>query len=157
MLAFNILILVISFFMMEFVAWFTHKYIMHGVLWNLHRDHHQKDQAKFFEHNDFFFLLFATPGILLIYLGTMYDTLDLCLWIGAGISLYGLCYSLVHDIFIHQRFKVLTKTNNVYLKAIRKAHKIHHKHFGKYDGECFGMLWAPWQYLSEVKRVMSKS
>ena len=27
---------------MEFMAWFTHKYIMHGFLWVLHKDHHKK-------------------------------------------------------------------------------------------------------------------
>jgi len=27
---------------MEFVAWFTHKHIMHGFLWNLHKDHHHQ-------------------------------------------------------------------------------------------------------------------
>ena len=26
---------------MEFMAWFTHKYVMHGFLWNLHFDHHK--------------------------------------------------------------------------------------------------------------------
>ena len=28
---------------MEFVAWFAHKYIMHGFLWSLHKDHHVRD------------------------------------------------------------------------------------------------------------------
>jgi len=26
---------------MEYVAWFTHKYVMHGFLWVLHEDHHR--------------------------------------------------------------------------------------------------------------------
>ena len=26
----------------EFTAWFNHKYIMHGPLWFLHKDHHKK-------------------------------------------------------------------------------------------------------------------
>ena len=32
-----------TFFFMEFMAWFSHKYIMHGFLWVLHADHHKKD------------------------------------------------------------------------------------------------------------------
>jgi beta-carotene 3-hydroxylase len=32
------------------------------------------------------------------------------------------------------------------LLAIRRAHKIHHKHLGKEEGECFGMLWVPMKY-----------
>ena len=48
---------------MEFVAWFAHKYIMHGFLWSWHEDHHKPHFEKegFFEKNDLFFLVFATP------------------------------------------------------------------------------------------------
>ena len=43
---------------MEFIAWATHKYIMHGFLWKLHKDHHQVNKDKIFEKNDAFFLIF---------------------------------------------------------------------------------------------------
>lgn len=36
-----ILILVGTFIAMEGVTWLTHRYIMHGLLWYLHKDHHQ--------------------------------------------------------------------------------------------------------------------
>ena len=36
-----------TFIFMEFVAWFTHKYVMHGLLWILHRDHHQGHEGFF--------------------------------------------------------------------------------------------------------------
>lgn len=146
----NILILIGTFFFMEFVAWFTHKYIMHGLLWNLHEDHHVPHK-HFFEKNDSFFLIFAIPSWLLIMYGMMNGN-DFRMWIGFGIALYGLAYFLVHDVFIHQRFKWFTRTDNAYLRGIRKAHKIHHKHLGKEDGECFGMLVVPWKYFREYKR-----
>jgi beta-carotene 3-hydroxylase len=57
----NILVTLAAFVAMEAVAWFTHKYIMHGLLWKLHKDHHKKDSYGFFERNDFFFLIFALP------------------------------------------------------------------------------------------------
>ena len=38
-----ILVFILTFSMMEFMAWFTHKYVMHGFLWKLHADHHKKD------------------------------------------------------------------------------------------------------------------
>ena len=41
------------------VAWFSHKYIMHGFLWSLHKDHHHKDHDSHFERNDAFFLFYA--------------------------------------------------------------------------------------------------
>ena len=69
--------------------------------------------------------------------------------IGIGIFLYGLTYFLVHDIFIHQRFKFFKKTNNRYAKALRRAHKIHHKNIYKEKGECFGMLWVPLKYFKD--------
>ena len=33
-------------------------------------------------------------------------------WIGMGITFYGMAYFFVHDLFIHQRVKVLKKTKN---------------------------------------------
>ncbi len=151
MILLNIFILLVAFAAMEFVAWFTHKYVMHGFLWGLHRDHHKRDHTHFLERNDVFFLIFAIPGMLLIYFGAIYGMLSPFGWIGAGITLYGMAYVFIHDIFIHQRIKVLTRTNNVYFSALRKAHKIHHKHLGKEDGECFGMLWPPRKYFIEAK------
>jgi beta-carotene 3-hydroxylase len=41
----------ITFFIMEAITWATHKYIMHGLLWYLHKDHH-KPRPGFFEKND---------------------------------------------------------------------------------------------------------
>ena len=147
MVAINILIVIAAFISMEAVAWFTHKYIMHGLLWVLHRDHHKKKSEGFFEHNDFFFLIFAIPGVVGLFIGLNND-FNYLFWMGLGITLYGVTYFLVHDIFIHQRFKFFRKADNAYFKAIRRAHKIHHKHLNKEDGECFGMLWVPFKYFS---------
>lgn len=140
-----------TFVAMEGVAWFTHKYVMHGILWQIHRDHHQKASPGFFEHNDFFFLIFAIPGIICLYAG-MQNGYNGFFWAGAGITCYGLAYFLVHDIFIHQRFRWLRKTDNAYFRAIRRAHKMHHKHLGKEHGECFGMLWVPMKYFRKHQR-----
>ncbi|MBR9859841.1 beta-carotene hydroxylase [bacterium] len=142
-----ILVFILTFFFMEFVAWAAHKYVMHGFLWNLHKDHHVKENPnQFIEHNDSFFVIFATPAALSLSLGNIYG-MPFANAIGFGICAYGLCYFLVHDIFIHQRFKLFRKTDNAYFRAIRRAHKIHHKHLGKEDGECFGMLLVPMKYI----------
>lgn len=146
----NILITLSAFLSMEVVAWFTHKYVMHGLLWRLHRDHHKKESSGFFEENDFFFLIFALPGILCLFIG-MQNEFNFLFWIGLGITLYGLTYFLVHDIFIHQRFKIFRKADNAYFAAIRRAHKVHHKHINKKHGECFGMLWVPYKYFRDMK------
>lgn len=146
----NIGIVLAAFIAMEAVAWLTHKYIMHGLFWFLHQDHHHKESEGFLEKNDFFFLIFAIPGIICLALGSFYGN-NIALYIGIGITLYGACYFFVHDIFIHQRFKIFRNANNWYFKAIRRAHKMHHKHINKEDGECFGMLWVPFKYFIESK------
>ena len=143
---FKILITIIAFASMELVAWFTHKYIMHGILWTLHKDHHKKESKGFFEHNDFFFLIFALPGFFSMLTGYR-DNFSLLFFAGLGITAYGITYFLVHDIFIHQRFRLFRSTQNRYLKTIRRAHKIHHTHIEKENGECFGMLWFPTKFL----------
>jgi beta-carotene 3-hydroxylase len=140
------LIVVATFIGMESIAWLAHKYVMHGFLWSLHEDHHTKNPNSFFEKNDYFFVIFAVPGIVCILLGTVFNV-PVTLPIGLGITIYGFAYFWVHEIFIHQRFKFLRNSNWAYFKAIRRAHKVHHKHLSKQDGECFGMLWVPIKYL----------
>jgi beta-carotene 3-hydroxylase len=135
----SIAIVLIAFVSMELVAYLTHKYIMHGFLWSLHKDHHDHSNKSKFERNDYFFVIFAIPGILNI----LYGSSDLSapyLWIGVGITLYGATYFFVHDLFIHQRIKVLRNTRNPYLLLLRRAHKIHHKSIMKKGGQSFGML-----------------
>jgi beta-carotene 3-hydroxylase len=134
---------------MEAVAWLTHKYVMHGLLWALHEDHHKKNPSSFFEKNDYFFLIFAIPGIICLAVG-LYSPLTFLMYIGLGITAYGFAYFMVHDIFIHQRFKIFRNSDNFYFRAIRRAHKMHHKHLEKEDGECFGMLWVPFKYFAEA-------
>ena len=141
-----ILIYVTTFLFMEFMAWFSHKYIMHGFLWHLHKDHHKKDHGSWFERNDLFFIFYAVVSMSLVILWGEYG-----FWAGLpmalGIFTYGMSYFIVHDIFIHQRFKLFRSTNSKYAKGLRRAHKIHHKSIHKGGGECFGMLWVPMKYF----------
>lgn len=142
----NFLIVLITFLTMEAATWLIHKYIMHGILWILHKDHHDHSNSGFLEKNDYFFVIFALPTIALMYFGSLNDY-NYLFYIGLGIMLYGMAYFFVHDIFIHQRIKFLSKTQNRYLLGLRRAHKQHHKHLGKEDGECFGFLYVPPKYF----------
>ncbi len=145
-----ILCLLATFLIMEGITWLTHRFVMHGFLWYLHKDHHHV-RPGFFEKNDSFFIIFAVPSMLLIYFGTF----EARWWMqaaGFGIMLYGFAYFLVHDVIIHQRFKWFTRSNNTYVRAIRWAHKMHHKHLDKHDGESFGMLLVHKKYWDKVRR-----
>jgi len=133
-------------FAMEGVTWLTHKYIMHGVLWVLHEDHHQPGYPHVLEKNDLFFVIFAIPSILLFYFGVQ-GGVNYLFYIGLGILLYGMAYFIFHEVIIHRRLKWFERSNNKYIMGIRKAHKVHHKHMDKEDGECFGMLMVPFKYF----------
>ncbi len=135
---------------MEGVTWLTHKFIMHGFGWYLHEDHHQPGYPHVFEKNDAFFVVFAIPSMLLFWYGTR-GGINFLFFIGLGILIYGMAYFLVHDVLIHRRFKWFDKTNNWYFRGLRKAHKMHHKHLGKEEGECFGMLFVPLHYFREAR------
>jgi beta-carotene 3-hydroxylase len=143
-------VVLLTFLAMEGITWLTHKYVMHGFLWYLHEDHHQPTPG-FFEKNDAFFLIFAIPSWLCIMLGLQHGYYWVA-GIGFGIALYGFAYFIVHEVIIHQRFKWFTRSNNTYVRTIRWAHKMHHKHLGKEDGESFGMLFVAKKYWDKVKR-----
>jgi len=136
--------LLMGFATMEFVAWFTHKYIMHGFLWTLHASHHRHTKG-FFEWNDLFFVFFGTIAAVLIMLGI--ETFDYRFWLGCGVSLYGLSYFLFHDIVIHKRFRIFRRPRNRYLRAMVKAHQDHHKSIGREGAVAFGLFIVPKKYL----------
>ncbi len=142
----HIAVFVLTFVGMEAVAWLSHKYIMHGWLWNWHKDHHRKQHDSWFERNDLFFVVYAVIciGFFLLW---RFEVLEMGLPVGIGIFCYGMCYFIVHDIFIHQRFRLFRNVDNRYARAVRRAHKMHHKHLGKEHGECFGMLFVPLKYF----------
>lgn len=142
----KLIIVLITFVMMEGVTWLVHKYVMHGFLWVLHKDHHDKKNASVMERNDYFFVIFALPAIAMMYYASRH-AFNYWFYIGLGIALYGIAYFFVHDIFIHQRLKIFRDTKNPYLLGIRRAHKQHHKHTGREEGECFGFLWVPFRYF----------
>ena len=141
---FYIIISLFTFCAMEGITWLTHKYVMHGFLWFLHKDHHQPHN-NIVEKNDAFFLIFAVPSWLCIMLGLQHKNY-VAAAIGFGIALYGFAYFIVHEVIIHQRIKWLRRSNNKYIRTIRLAHKMHHKHLDKFDGESFGMLLVAKRY-----------
>ena len=139
-----ILSIIITFLFMEFVAWFLHKYVMHGFGWYLHEDHHRATKSRF-EKNDIFGLFFATISFLLILTGFL-GGFDIRLYIGIGVMLYGVGYFLVHDTFFHHRIKINYRPKSKYIKRVLKAHSVHHQKSKAHEGICFGFLYASKKY-----------
>lgn len=135
---------------MEFVAWFSHKYIMHGFLWSWHEDHHKPHHEKdgFFEKNDLFFVVFAVPSMVSFFLGA-FTEYTFFTAIGIGICIYGTIYFLIHDVYIHQRFKWFRQLDSRYSRGILRAHGAHHAVQTKEDCESFGLLIVAWKFFKK--------
>ena len=153
----NFALILVAFCFMEFVAWFNHKYVMHGFLWKWHVDHHRKDhqqplpektEDKRLEKNDLFFLVYAIPAIVLLIAGFTISYYTI-VYIGVGITLYGLTYFIIHDVIIHKRINIpfLQKNQPYCLKAVINAHKAHHWPKSKDDFHNFGLLVFPRRFF----------
>ena len=137
---------------MEAVAWLLHRYVMHGLMWDVHKDHHIPHN-KSFQRNDFFALIFGIPSWLLMMFGIL-GGCDFRLYMGIGITLYGIAYVMVHDGLIHKRFKIFNNTKNRYLVGLLKGHSAHHSHDGTADYDkdkdiCYGMLLVPFRFFKK--------
>lgn len=156
---FNPFYIILAYVGMEFMAWFTHKYVMHGLLWSWHEDHHLPDHHKdgFFEKNDRFFLVFAIPSATCFILGSTIASYAFLFSIGIGIALYGLTYFLIHDVYIHQRFRWFKQLDNPYSRAILRAHGAHHAKTTKEDCESFGLLIVSLKYFRDRRRSKAAS
>lgn len=139
-----ILVVLASVAAMEFVAWSSHKYVMHGFGWAWHRDHHEPHD-NLLEKNDLFALFGAGISIGMFALGSPLvmgpAAWEPATWIGLGVLVYGVIYTLVHDGLVHQRyFKWVPKRG--YAKRLVQAHKLHHATIGKEGGVSFGFVVA---------------
>lgn len=139
------LIVMATFLFWEFVAWFTHKYIMHGILWTWHRSHHTVHDHSL-ERNDLFALVFSVPSIAIFYYFSQVEYNPYMLAVGLGIFCYGLFYFVFHDIIVHQRIRWRPAKKSRYLNRMINAHYVHHSKHSKDGCEAFGFLYAPKKY-----------
>jgi beta-carotene 3-hydroxylase len=142
----NLLLVVALAVFMEWVAWFTHKYVMHGFLWVLHADHH-RPTGRGWQKNDLFALFFASISMALIIGGLRTHQMSVAS-AGIGVALYGVGYFLFHDLMFHRRIRwIHLRPRGRYLERIVRAHRDHHQHTsGRTGGVSFGFLYAPRRY-----------
>ena len=136
--------------LMEGWAWASHKYILHGPLWFLHKTHHSY-QPGWWEWNDLVSVAYGIAASVLIIHGIQTESYTLS--IGLGISVYGIVYFVFHDVIIHQRIHLSFTSRNSYINRLIHAHKVHHRHPNKKGSEAFGFLYAPEKY--NVRRKSS--
>jgi beta-carotene 3-hydroxylase len=138
------LIVLATFLAMEGVAWSSHKYVMHGFGWGWHRDHHEPHD-RLLEKNDRYALVGAALSIGMFALGSPLvmgaQAWAPGTWIGLGVLLYGIVYSLIHDGLVHQRYFHWVPRKG-YARRLVQAHKLHHATIGKEGGVSFGFVFA---------------
>lgn len=134
-----------TFLLWELVAWFTHKFVMHGFLWRWHKSHHTVHNHTF-EKNDLFAVVFSTPSIFIFYYFSLVKYNPNGLAVGMGILCYGIFYVIFHDIIVHQRIKWKPEKRSKYLQRIIHAHYVHHSKHSREGCEAFGFLFAPKKY-----------
>jgi len=128
------LLAVASFLGMEAASYSLHRWVMHGFGMVWHRSHHVPREGRF-ERNDLFPLCFSVVGVALFAVATMGPAIGPLLWVAIGVTAYGACYMVIHDVHIHRRVGVRLP-RAAYLDWVREAHALHHR----YGGEPYGML-----------------
>lgn len=153
---FAVLIVLASAAAMEAVAWASHKYVMHGFGWAWHRDHHQPHDG-ILERNDLYALVGAAMSISMFALGSPLvmgaQAWEPGTWIGLGILVYGIIYTLIHDGLVHQRwFRYVPRRG--YARRLVQAHNLHHATRSKEGGVSFGFVVArdPARLKQELRR-----
>jgi beta-carotene 3-hydroxylase len=141
-----------TFLVWEFVAWFTHRFVMHGFLWSWHRSHHTVHHHKA-ERNDLFALVFSIPCMALFYYATLVNFNPYLICVAIGIFCYGVFYLIFHDIIVHQRIRLRLRKKGRYLQRMINAHYIHHARHTRDGCEAFGFLIVPGKYAPKNFRM----
>jgi beta-carotene 3-hydroxylase len=130
----GVLVVLAAFFAMEAVSYLTHRFVMHGFGFAIHRSHHVNGDGGF-ELNDLYPMMFSSVAILAFTAGTLRPSLRGLVLAGTGVTLYGAAYLFVHEIYIHRRLWSMSRRYRL-LEWMKSSHRIHHL----YGGEPYGML-----------------
>lgn len=143
----------IGFVGMEIFSVFIHKYLFHGPLWFIHKTHHQP-KSKGVELNDVFSAFFAAISIWL-----MFSAPEISHWkfgVGLGITIYGLIYFVLHDVFVHRRIANRKVFQRGYFSAVQRAHWAHHRTYERDGSVSFGLLTFPIRFWNERMSNLKK-
>ena len=145
-----LVITVIGFCLMEVLSYCLHRFLFHGILWKIHESHHKPNHGLF-ELNDIFSVGFAAIAIVLMVFGADTMTSAPYFGIGLGVTIYGLLYFIIHDLFAHRRFMPF-KSDNKIMQLIRRAHQNHHQDAGKKGQEPYGLFLFPYDRYPRRER-----
>ncbi|MHB1536884.1 MAG: sterol desaturase family protein, partial [Acidimicrobiales bacterium] len=132
----SVVVASVAFAVMEPVSYASHRWVMHGAGWVLHRSHHRdnRERRDRFEANDWFPVIFAGATVTAMAVGTRVPAARLAVPAAVGVTAYGAAYAFVHDVYIHRRLGRLPSVG--LLERLGEAHALHHR----FGGEPYGML-----------------
>jgi beta-carotene 3-hydroxylase len=124
-----LLVAIVAFVGMEGVSYAAHRWVMHGrgMVW--HRSHHPP-RDRGFEANDRFPVIFGAFAIGAFAWAAVDPAMAWLRPIAIGVSAYGTCYFLVHEVFIHRRLR-LPLPRWRYLRWLEASHRVHHLYGGE--------------------------
>ncbi len=130
-----VLVALAAFVAMEPITAATHRWVMHGVGWVLHRSHHRQLGERF-EANDAFPVIFASIVCVAMAIGFNVDGWSALVPVGIGVTAYGVAYAIVHDVYIHGRVRLFGGRTVAPLDRLADAHRLHHR----FNSAPYGML-----------------
>ena len=123
---------------MEPISAGVHRFIGHGLAWELHRSHHEApiEGIVGLEANDAIPAVSAIVTMTMLALGRWVNGFAILQPLAVGMTLYGFAYFVVHDVYIHRRLALLPRRVGV-LEPFRLHHLRHHR-----DGSGrWGIFW----------------
>jgi beta-carotene 3-hydroxylase len=130
-----------------------HGRLWHGVLWAVHRSHHEP-RTGVFEKNDLFALVHAPVAMALILYGCVGQggaLREVLFGIGVGMTAFAVGYLVVHDGLVHGRLPVAFLLKVKVMRRIVRAHRVHHA--GTAGGAPYGLFLGPAELLRRGKAL----
>lgn len=124
----SIVVAALVFPLMELWSRFLHGRIWHGVLFRIHRSHHVERHGRL-EANDILSATHAPIAATLVIVGCVLGGIlgAVLRGVGAGMTLFGVAYVVVHDGFVHGRLPVQGLARSRFFRRVRAAHRMHHR------------------------------
>ncbi len=129
-------LVIVAFFGMEVLVYLSHRFVMHGPGMPIHKSHHQRRPDPGLERNDLYPLMGSIVAMSGFGLGLNVRGFEVLVPMGIGLTIYGVAYFFVHDIYIHRRLPWFSAELSV-CERLKAAHRIHHL----WGGEPYGMLF----------------
>ena len=139
-----LLLVAAAFAVMEVLSYVLHRWLLHGLLWRMHRTHHDPahGHGDGLEWNDLFSLAFGALSVGLIWAGRGDPLASTAFPLGVGIAVYGVLYFVLHDLYAHGRMGRV-KMAAPPAQAVKRAHGRHHQSLEKRGQEPYGLFLFP--------------